>query len=158
MKLSCMQLLLIACLCAAITPALAQTSSNVTPASKDSSGDSLPYAPSAVSKQAPAAPSPISTPIGRDKYFMLVNGLMFSSSITNVELTRNCLIDRACSAIPSPLRSRGALYSIGLTADVAVGMLGYRLKNSEHRWWWVPAAAVTAGNIIYSIHAVHYTR
>jgi hypothetical protein len=88
---------------------------------------------------------------------MLVNGMMFSSSIANVELTTRCFRGGACTAIPGPLRSRGALYGVGLPIDVAVTVMGYRLKRAGHRWWFVPAAAVTAGNIIYAVHAARYT-
>jgi hypothetical protein len=157
MKLNCMQVLLITCLCASAASAVAQTSTPVTLASKESSGDPLPYAPSAVSQPAPSVIAPISVPVTRDKYFMLANGLMFSSSIANVELTSRCFSGGACAALPGPFRSRGALYGVGLPVDLAVAVMSYRLKRSEHRWWFVPAAAVTAGNIIYSVHAIHYT-
>lgn len=157
MKLSCMHMLLITCLCGSAALAVAQTSVPIPQASTEGSGNSLPYAPSTVSKAAPDAPTPISIPVTRDKYFMSVNGLMFGSSIANVELTTRCLISGACAALPGPLRSRATLYGVGLPIDVTLAVITYRLKRSERRWWFVPAAVVTAGNIIYSIHAVHYT-
>jgi hypothetical protein len=160
MKLSCMQVLLIACLCASGGSALAQTSTPVTLSSTEAPSEPLPEAPSPARQPAPVpsgAVAPIAVPETRDMQFMLVNGLMFSSSIANVELTTRCLHGGACTAVPGPLRSRGALYGVGLPVDVAVTVIGYGLKSSGHRWWSVPAAVVTAGNIIYSIHAVHYT-
>lgn len=158
MKLSCMHMLLIICLCVSATSVLAQTSAPVTVASKEDSGNPpLPYAPSAVRKSEAAAPAPIVVPVTRDKYFMLVNGLMFGSSIADAELTTRCLISGACTALPGPLRSRATLYGVGLPIDVTVAVMTYRFKRSGRRWWFVPAAAVTAGNIIYSIHAVRYT-
>lgn len=160
MKLSRMQLVLVAGLFALVAPVLAQTATSVTLASASSSKP-LPEAPSASRKSssAPAAAAaPITGPEAHDKEFMLVNGLMFSSSITTVELTTRCFRGGACTAVPGPLRSRGALYGMGLPVDVAVTVLGYRLKRSGHRWWFVPAAALTVGNVIYSVHAAHYMR
>ena len=161
MKLSRMEFVLITALFGFVVPVLAQTPDPVTMASSDSRSEPLPDAPSAAHRSAsapPAAVAPIAGPEAHDKQFMLVNGLMFSSSITNVELATRCFRGGACTAVPGPLRSRGGLYGVGLPVDVAVTVLGYRLKRSGHRWWFVPAAAVTVGNVIYSIHAAHYMR
>jgi len=160
MKLSCIHVLLIACLCVGALPVLAQTPIPITLASSEGPSNPLPEAPSAARKSAPAPPAaagPIAGAETQDLHFMLVSGMMFSSSIANVELTTRCFRGGACTAIPGPLRSRGALYGVGLPIDIAVTVMGYRLKRAGHLWWFVPAAAVTAGNIIYSIHAVRYT-
>jgi hypothetical protein len=160
MKLTFMFTLMIACFCVSVSPVLAQTPTPVTLASNEGPSKPLPEAPSAVHRSSPAPPAaagPIAGPETRDMHFMLVNGLMFSSSIANVELTNRCFDAGACTAVPGPLRSRGALYGVGLPIDVAVTVMGYRLKRAGHRWWFVPAAAVTAGNIIYSIHAARYS-
>ena len=161
MKPSRMQLLmLIACLCVLTAPVLAQTSTSpVNPAG--GSNMPLPDAPSSQRRNA-APPSAVRRvgygEVGTDRQFMLVNGLMFASSIANVELTTRCFNSGACSALPGPLRSRGALYGVGLTTDVGVTLLGHYLRRSGHRWWFVPAAAVTVGNVVYAIHAAQYIR
>ncbi len=150
-------LILLVSLLAMVAPVLAQNTP-VTLASAAGPKDSpLPDAPDAERNlPAPAAAGPLSGGATRDTHFMLVNSLMFSSSIANVELTTSCLKSGACTAVPGPFRSRGALYGVGLPIDLAVTVMGYHFKRAGHRWWFVPAAAVTAGNIIYSIHAAHY--
>ena len=160
MKLNRMQLILMAGLFALVAPVLAQTPTPVTLRAAAGPNNPLPEAPSAVIRRSapPAAAAPIAGPEARDKYFMLVNGLMFSSSIADVELTNRCFQTPACTAVPGPLRSRAALYGMGLTTDVGVSVLGYYLKRSGHRWWYVPAAIVTVGNVIYSVHAARYMR
>ena len=154
-------LLLIACLFVIAAPVLAQTSSPpVTLAAAGGSNTPLPDAPSSQRRSASAPPSargPLANgEFKTDRQFMMVNGLMFGSSIANVELTTRCFNSGACSALPGPLRSRGALYGIGLTTDVGVTVLGHYLKRSGYRWWFVPAAAVTVGNVVYGIHAARY--
>jgi len=155
-------LLLIACLFAIVAPVLAQTSTPaVTLASAPGPSMPLPDAPSAQPRRTSAPPSalgPIGNPEVKDKQFMLVNSVMFGSSMVNVELTARCINSGACTAVPGPLRSRGALYGLGLPIDLGVTVLGYHLKRSGHRWWFVPAAAVTAGNVVYGIHAARHIR
>ena len=155
-------MMLIACLFVIAVPVVAQTSTPpVTMASAASPSMPLPDAPSAQRRSSAAPPSglaPIANPEVKDKQFFLVNGVMFASSIANVELTARCFNSGACTAVPGPLRSRGALYGLGLPADVGATVLGYYLKRSGHRWWFVPAAAVTAGNVVYAIHAARQTR
>ena len=149
-------LIVLASLLAMVAPALAQNTP-VTLASAAGPGSPLPDAPNAEhNTPAPAAAGPLAGPATRDTRFMLANSLMYSSSIANVELTTRCFNSGACTAVPGPFRSRGALYGVGLPIDLAVTVMGYRFKRAGHRWWFVPAAAVTAGNIIYSIHAAHY--
>ena len=155
-------LLLIACVFVIAVPVVAQTSTPPVIVAAASPSMPLPDAPSAQQRRTSAPPSAIG-PIGQgdvvmDQHFMLVNGLMFTSSIANVELTTRCFNSGACSALPGPLRSRGALYSLGLPIDLGVTVLGYHLKRSGHRWWFVPAAAVTAGNVVYGIHAARHIR
>ena len=163
MKPSRMQLLLlIASLFAIAAPVLAQTSTPPVTRATASSNTPLPDAPSSQRRSAappPSARGPIAEgEFATDRQFMMVNGLMFGSSIANVELTTRCFNSGACSAVPGPLRSRGALYGLGLTTDVGVTVLGHYLKRSGHRWWFVPAAVVTVGNVVYAIHASRYIR
>jgi hypothetical protein len=157
-------LLLIVCLFVIAVPVLAQT--GATPTTVAVAGDpnlALPDAPSPAPKSAGSNPWAAVRPTAQgkqimamDKEFALVNGLMFGSSIANVELTTRCLENGACTMVPSGLRSRKRLYAVSLPADVGITALGYYLKRSGHRWWFVPAALVTAGNAIYAVHAAKY--
>ncbi|MFB3917506.1 MAG: hypothetical protein ACE14M_12300 [Terriglobales bacterium] len=88
-----------------------------------------------------------------DSKFWAVHGVMFASAISAAELTTRCMDDHFCTAVPDALRSRGALYGVGIPAAIGVTSLGYYLKTRGHRWWFVPAALVTAGSIVYGVHA-----
>ena len=88
--------------------------------------------------------------------YWTVNGAMLSSSLTSVQLTQECLHSGACSFVPNAFHSRAAMYGAGLSAAAGVSYLSYYLKRKGYRWWFVPAAVVTAGNIAVSTHAAHY--
>jgi hypothetical protein len=81
-----------------------------------------------------------------DGKYVVVMSTMFASSIVNVEKTNKCLEERTCSFVPVVFRSRGALYGVGISAEVGVAYLSYKLKEHGHRWWFVPAMVVTAAN------------
>lgn len=157
-------LLLIVCLFVIAVPVLAQT--GATPVTVAVAGDpnlALPDAPSPAPTSAASSAWSAVRPTAQgkqimamDKEFVLVNGLMFGSSIANVELTTRCLQNGACTMVPGGLRSRAALYGVGLPAEAGVAVLGYYLKRTGRRWWFVPAALVTAGNAIYAVHAAKY--
>jgi hypothetical protein len=80
---------------------------------------------------------------------------MFAASIANVEKTNACLQQHTCSFVSSPFRSRAALYGAGIPAEVGVAYVGYRLKEHRRRWWFVPAAAVTAANAYVAYHSAN---
>jgi len=157
-------LLLIACLLLLAVPVLAQTSA--TPAEAEVGGKldtPLPDAPNPNPEPRRAPPSavrpmPGGTQVPMDKEFLMATGILFGSSIANVELTHRCLENDACTLVPRALVRRRALYGVGLPADAGVTVLGYFLKRSGRRWWFVPAAIVTAGNTIYGIHAAQHMR
>jgi hypothetical protein len=88
--------------------------------------------------------------------YWTVNGAMFSSSFISVHLTQECLHAGACSFVPDAFHSRAAMYGVGLPAAAGVSYLSYYLKRKGYRWWFVPAALVTAGNVAVSAHAAHY--
>lgn len=92
-----------------------------------------------------------------DLSFIAVNGVMFGSSIATAELTQRCLSSGACTDVPDAFRSRAAMYAAGMPAAAGVVYLGYYLKRKEYRWWFVPAALVTLGNLVVSTHAAHYS-
>lgn len=164
MKLSMKQvLLLIAVLTVIAVPALAQTSAPATTvAVAGDPGMALPDAPAPSTNRPPSVAA-----VGRptfggeqviDREFVIGNSVMLGSTIANVELTHRCLENGFCSLVPRALVRRRAMYGVGLPANIGVGVLGYYLKRGGHRWWFVPAALVTTGNIVYGIHAARYMR
>ena len=93
-----------------------------------------------------------------DGKFWAVTGLMVGSTIANVEYTTRCMDAGRCTLVPDALRSRGALYGVSLPLNVGVGYLGYALKARGQKLWFLPAALVTVGNVVYATHAAHWTR
>jgi hypothetical protein len=90
-----------------------------------------------------------------DKPFAIATAGLVGSSIANAEAIVGCE-PKACQAVPGSLRSRAALYAIGIPVDIGIGYVSYRLRQSRyHRWWYVPMGVITFGNIIYATHAVH---
>ncbi len=89
--------------------------------------------------------------------YRTLTGAMIASSLTSVDLTQRCLHAGACSFVPEVFRSRAAMYGAGLPAAAGVSYLSYYLKRKGYRWWFVPAALVTAGNVVVSTHAAHYS-
>lgn len=81
-------------------------------------------------------------------YFALTAAL-FGSSVANSETLARC---QTCGSIPESERRRGVTYGAGLPLDAAVSWLGYHLKKKEHRWWFVPGAALTAANAALAYH------
>lgn len=157
-------LLLIACLFVIAAPMLAQTSA--APATVALAGDpnmALPDAPSPAPRSAASRPPSAVRPTVNgeqimDKQFVLATGMLFGSSVVNVELTHRCLENGACTLVPRALVRRRAMYGVGLPADAGITVLGYYLKRGGHRWWFLPAAVVTAGNAIYAVHASQHMR
>ena len=111
-----------------------------------------------------AAPAAMGGPLGvdgrvADKMYLAVTGAMFSASIANAELTLNCLKQHAsCNDVPSVFQSRVALYGIGIPADFAVAYLTYYMKAKHSRIWYVPAAAVTAANVVFGVRAYRWAQ
>lgn len=92
-----------------------------------------------------------------NRWYWAVNGPMFGSSIVSAELTQACLAAGKCDFVPDAFHSRVAMYGAGVPAAIGVSYLGYYLKKRGHRWWFIPAAMVTAGNFVVSAHAAHYS-
>jgi len=129
---------------------------------------SLPDAPSAMAeRQAAQEPSPapqsteqsprspVSTSIG--PAFVVANGMLLGSTIANAELIARCR-PSSCQAVPDSIRSRPALYGIGITSSLAISYISYRIKRGGSRWWIVPVAVFTAGNVVYAAHAAQWSR
>jgi hypothetical protein len=94
---------------------------------------------------------------GGNWLYWSVNGAMLGSSVLAADLTQKCLEAGACTFVPHAFHSHIAMYGAGLPAAAGVAYLSYRLKAKRYRWWFVPAALVTTGNIVVSVHAAHYS-
>jgi len=94
-----------------------------------------------------------------DRNYLALTSGMFGASIANAELTLSCLKQHAsCNDVPPSLRSRAALYGIGIPADLGVAYLTYYMKRKHSRIWYVPAACVTAANIFLGVRAFRWTQ
>jgi len=94
-----------------------------------------------------------------DRNYFLVTGGMFGASVVNAELTLRCLNKHpSCNDVPSSLKSRAALYGIGIPADLGVAYLTYCLKRKHNHMWYVPAAVVTGANLFFAVRAYRWTQ
>ena len=94
-----------------------------------------------------------------DRKYLMFTGGMFAASVANAELTLHCLSQHAsCNDVPSSLKSRAAIYGIGIPAELGVAYLTYCLKRKHNHMWFVPAAAVTGANIFFAYRAYHWTQ
>jgi hypothetical protein len=98
--------------------------------------------------------SPTNGPLGW--LFLAANGALLGSTIANAEIIARCR-PTACQAIPGAIRSRGALYGIGIPASLGISYLSYRIKRAGSRLWIVPVAVFTAGNVSYAGHASQWS-
>jgi hypothetical protein len=93
-----------------------------------------------------------------DRNYWLVNGGMVGASIANVELTVRCLeVHASCNDVPSSLKSRAALYGIGIPADLGVAYLSYFMKKKHSRIWYAAPAVVTGANMFLAVRAYRWT-
>ncbi len=110
------------------------------------------------SEGAPAAATGPSLGGVADRHYWAFTSTMFGASIADAELTQRCQQEKTCSFVPPSLRSRTAMYGIGLPADFAVAYLTYHLKSKRDHLWYVPSALVTAANIYVGIHSYRRLR
>lgn len=137
-------------LAALIGPAWAQTAEELPDA--PTVQNAQPPAPSVIMKEQTARPE-VSLGIF-DKPFAAASAGLVGSTIANAEAIGRCE-PKACQDVPGALRSRAALYGVGIPLDFGVGYITYRLRQSRyHRWWYVPMGIVTFGNVIYAAHAL----
>lgn len=120
-----------------------ESSKGVQPARKTSMAESPTPNAAAATKAGPA--------------FWATNGILLSSSLVNAEMIARCS-PSSCQSVPDPLRNRAALYGIAVPASFGVSYLSYQLKKSKNKWWFVPAAAITAANLAYAAHASKWGR
>ena len=81
--------------------------------------------------------------------YWAVNGALVGATLADAQALSAC---PNCTFVPSAFHRSGLLYGAGLPADVLVMYLGYHLKKHGHRWWPVPAAALTAANAYLAYH------
>jgi len=129
----------------------------------------FPDAPSAVEGRQAEAQTPSSAvlatdrspqPAGREpigRMFWVANSILFASTIANAELITRCQ-PTLCNSVPDAIRTRGALYAIGIPASLGITYICYRLKRNGTRMWIAPVAAFSAGNVAYAVHAAHDSR
>jgi hypothetical protein len=92
-----------------------------------------------------------------DRNYLMLTGGMFGASIANAELTIRCLeVQASCNDVPSSLKSRAAIYGIGIPADLGVAYLTYYMKKKHSRVWYVPAALVTGANMFLAVRAYRW--
>jgi len=162
MKPSAVQFVfLIACLFVLVSPLMAQTNTTLAASTGEYPTAALPDAPTPASSSVAtsefvAQRAPTAAEQVVDRKFLYQIAPLFASSVINAELSLRCVQNGACSEVPSFLHSRAALYGIGLPADVGITLLEHSLKRSGRRWWFVPSTIVTAGNLVYAVHAAHY--
>lgn len=82
-----------------------------------------------------------------------VTGAVFGSNIAAIELLHGCLADKLCQSVPGPMRSRTAMYGVGLPIATGVSYLGFRLKKIEKPWWFVPGVAATSFDLVFVVGA-----
>ena len=150
------------------------------PAGRVGSESDLPDAPSSTKPDASAADPAASPAVKRDSHgappaamggpltpdrtvadrnYLLLTGGMFGASVANAELTIRCLqVHTSCNDVPSSLKSRAALYGIGIPADFGVAYLTYYMKRKHSSVWYVPAALVAGANIFLGMRAYHWTQ
>ena len=134
-------------------------------ATKPDTSPADPAASPAVKRESHGAPAAaMGGPLGvdrsvADRNYLAVTGAMFGASIANAELTLSCLKQHPfCNDVPASLKSRAALYGIGIPADLGVAYLTYYMKRKHSRIWYVPAACVTAANIFLGVRAYRWTQ
>ena len=94
-----------------------------------------------------------------DRTYLALTGGMVGTSVANAELTINCLSRHpSCNDVPPSLKSRAAIYGIGIPADLGVAYLTYCLKRKHNHVWYLPAAAVTGANLFFAYRAYHWTQ
>jgi hypothetical protein len=158
-----------------LSPALLAASLETTALVETGDESRLPDAPSASKPETPAAP-PAASPVVRresrgaapaamggplgvdgqvaDRNYLLLTGGMISASVFDAEMTLRCLHDKTCKYLPNSLRSRTALYGIGIPADLGVSYLTYFMKKRHSRIWFVPAACIAGANLYVGMHAL----
>lgn len=111
-----------------------------------------------------AAPAAMGGPLSpdrtvADRNYLLLTGGMIGASVFNAEVTLHCLNEHPdCNDVPSSLRSRAALYGIGIPADLGVAYLTYFMKKRHSSMWYVPAAVVSGANLFFGVRAYRWAQ
>jgi hypothetical protein len=94
-----------------------------------------------------------------DRNYLLLTSGMIGASVFNAEATLHCLTQHPdCNDVPPSLRSRAALYGIGIPADLGVAYLTYFMKKKHSTLWYLPAAVVAGGNLFLGVRAYRWAQ
>jgi hypothetical protein len=77
---------------------------------------------------------------------------MFASAVTAAETTHRCQNAGSCTAVPSPLKSRAAIYSVAIPASVGIAALSHEMKKHGNHWWYLPSVMTIAADGLLAIH------
>jgi hypothetical protein len=117
-----------------------------------------------VKREHGAAPAAMGGPLApdrsvADRNYLLLTAGMLGASVFNAEMTLHCLKEHEdCNDVPSSLRSRTALYGIGIPADLGVAYLTYFMKKKHNSIWYVPSALVTGANLFLGARAYRWSQ
>jgi hypothetical protein len=81
--------------------------------------------------------------------YWAVTSAVVGSNVAAIELLQSCLAVNRCGAIPSVMRHRPAMYATGLGIATVVSGVGYYLRRSGNRWWFVPGALATTFDLVF---------
>jgi hypothetical protein len=74
-------------------------------------------------------------------------------------MTVHCLQKHfSCNDVPSSLKSRAALYGIGIPADLGIAYLSYFMKKKHSSIWYVPSAIVGGANLFLGVRAYRWSQ
>ncbi len=86
---------------------------------------------------------------GSNLAYWSITSAVFASNIAAIELMERCLAAHSCYAIPIGMRSRPAMYGIGLDGAIGTSIVGYYLRKKDKRWWSVPGLMATSFDLVF---------
>lgn len=109
---------------------------------------SLPVAPAVMLHFTPTGPEKKQQRV-IDKKFIAMSVALMGLTISDIEKTQHCL-DRGTCVEMNPMlpHSRAGMYAVNLPINAAAMYLGYRLKASGHKTWWLAPMVETAGHLV----------
>ena len=81
--------------------------------------------------------------------------LTFLSYRLSPPARRSALLSWILDTCRQSLRSRKAMYGIGIPADIGIMYLTYHMKKKHSSLWYLPSALVTGANLYVAMHAYH---
>jgi hypothetical protein len=89
----------------------------------------------------------------RDLRYWADTGVVFGSNVAAIELLQSCLANKVCYQVPPRMRSRAAMYGVGLSMATGVSFVTYYMKKRGNRWWLVPGTLATTFNLVFVVGA-----